>query len=94
MYMEGVTVKEIAAACGCTAKTVYRVTADHGLHRKRGTTKPQPIVKKKPKYVAPEPMYREIPVHISVSNVDEKHKSQLAELKEYRATHVKPWYLR
>lgn len=94
MYMDGVPVKEIASTLGCTTKTVYKITATHGLHRKRGTSKPQLIPKKKPKYVAPEPMYREIPTHLPVVNVDEKHKSQIDELKRYRATHEKPWYLK
>ena len=42
-----------------------------------------------------EPMYREIPSHMDVSNtMDEVHKNQLAELAEYRAKHPRPWYLK
>jgi hypothetical protein len=42
-----------------------------------------------------EPMYREIPSHMDVSNtMDEEHKTQLAELAEYRAKHPRPWYLK
>lgn len=94
--MDGVHVNEIAAQCGCTVKTVYKVAADHGMHRKRGLKKAKPVMKSKPKTknVAPEPMYREIPTHLSGSNPDAKHKSQMDELKEYRATHEKPWYLK
>ena len=42
-----------------------------------------------------EPMYREIPSHMDVSNtMDEVHKKQLADLAEYRASHPMPWYLK
>lgn len=42
-----------------------------------------------------EPMYREIPSHMDVSNtMDEVHKNQLADLAEYRASHPMPWYLK
>lgn len=94
MYMDGISAKDIAKECECTVKTVYKITAAHGLHRKRGTKKPQPIHRQKKRSEDVEPMYREIPTHLSVSNVNEEQKSLIAELKEYRATHEKPWYLR
>lgn len=92
--MDGTPVSEISKVCGCTAKTVYKTAATHGLHRKRGLKKAKPVLKPKPKVVDFEPMYREIPTHMCVNNIDERRKSLLAELKEYRATHEKPWYLK
>ena len=95
MYMDGEHVKKISQECGCSVKTVYKITAAHGLHRTGHVKAIQPKPKPKPKPVFEEPMYREIPNHISASVVASEHQKKLqAELRAYRETHEKPWYLK
>lgn len=94
MYMDGEHVKKISQECECSVKTVYKIAAAHGLHRTGHVKAIQPKPKPKPKPVDEEPMYREIPKHNYVSNVDDRHKELQAELKAYRETHEKPWYLK
>ena len=96
MYIDGEHVNKIAEQCGCSVKAVYKMTAKHGIHRRKRIRnhKPVPEPKPKPKPVE-EPMYREIPSHMSINAaINDRQKALQDELKKYRQEHEKPWYLK
>lgn len=92
MYKDGAHVTDIAQACKCSVKTVYKITSECGVHRRTRVHKKDE--KPGPAHNEVEPMYREIPSHmVSEAAVNDRQKKLLEELRAYRETHVKPWYL-